>query len=117
MSEWDWDGSRRDDEDDLDDDDDSDDDLIFAGDNHRLYGGDDLRKMWMSMRERMSPEQMLEFVQSGLSLSDSEVEVDREDSRLATTTIRNEAAKVGRNDPCPCGSGRKYKKCCAKGDV
>jgi len=21
--------------------------------------------------------------------------------------------KVGRNDPCPCGSGRKYKKCCA----
>jgi len=25
------------------------------------------------------------------------------------------AAKVGRNDPCPCGSGRKYKKCCGKG--
>lgn len=21
--------------------------------------------------------------------------------------------KVGRNDPCPCGSGKKYKKCCA----
>ncbi len=26
--------------------------------------------------------------------------------------IRNEGPKVGRNDPCPCGSGRKYKKCC-----
>jgi preprotein translocase subunit SecA len=26
--------------------------------------------------------------------------------------IRNDAPKVGRNDPCPCGSGRKYKKCC-----
>ena len=24
-------------------------------------------------------------------------------------------AKIGRNDPCPCGSGRKYKKCCGKG--
>ncbi len=24
-------------------------------------------------------------------------------------------AKVGRNDPCPCGSGNKFKKCCAKG--
>lgn len=24
-------------------------------------------------------------------------------------------AKVGRNDPCPCGSGRKYKKCCGRG--
>ncbi|WP_413466092.1 SEC-C metal-binding domain-containing protein [Niallia circulans] len=22
--------------------------------------------------------------------------------------------KVGRNDPCPCGSGEKYKKCCGK---
>ncbi|MGH9545975.1 MAG: SEC-C metal-binding domain-containing protein [Terriglobales bacterium] len=21
-------------------------------------------------------------------------------------------AKIGRNDPCPCGSGKKYKKCC-----
>ncbi len=23
-------------------------------------------------------------------------------------------AKVGRNDPCPCGSGKKYKQCCAR---
>ena len=28
--------------------------------------------------------------------------------------IRNTAPKVGRNDPCPCGSGKKYKKCCGK---
>ena len=28
--------------------------------------------------------------------------------------IRNEGPKVGRNDPCPCGSGRKYKVCCGK---
>lgn len=26
----------------------------------------------------------------------------------------SESAKVGRNDPCPCGSGKKYKKCCGK---
>ena len=26
--------------------------------------------------------------------------------------IRNRAAKLGRNDPCPCGSGLKYKRCC-----
>ena len=25
---------------------------------------------------------------------------------------RRAEAKVGRNDPCPCGSGKKYKKCC-----
>jgi preprotein translocase subunit SecA len=30
-------------------------------------------------------------------------------------TIRREGKKVGRNDPCPCGSGKKYKKCCGVG--
>ena len=29
-------------------------------------------------------------------------------------TVRNEGPKVGRNDPCPCGSGKKYKNCCGK---
>ena len=28
--------------------------------------------------------------------------------------IRNEGPKVGRNDPCPCGSGKKYKNCHGK---
>ncbi|MEW4531162.1 preprotein translocase subunit SecA [Maioricimonas sp. JC845] len=30
----------------------------------------------------------------------------------AVEPIRNREEKVGRNDPCPCGSGKKYKKCC-----
>jgi len=35
-------------------------------------------------------------------------------ARLAreARTVRRESAKVGRNEPCPCGSGRKYKHCC-----
>lgn len=37
---------------------------------------------------------------------------------FGTAPIRREAPKVGRNDPCACGSGKKYKKCCglAKGE-
>jgi len=31
-----------------------------------------------------------------------------------STTFRREGAKVGRNDPCPCGSGKKYKQCCMR---
>jgi len=31
----------------------------------------------------------------------------------ASGTIRKDK-KIGRNDPCPCGSGKKYKKCCGK---
>ena len=29
-------------------------------------------------------------------------------------TIRRDMPKVGRNDPCPCGSGKKYKNCCGR---
>ena len=34
---------------------------------------------------------------------------------LRPAAYRREAPKVGRNDPCPCGSGKKYKKCCGRG--
>ena len=27
-------------------------------------------------------------------------------------TVKREGKKIGRNAPCPCGSGKKYKKCC-----
>jgi preprotein translocase subunit SecA len=30
-------------------------------------------------------------------------------------TIKREGKKIGRNDPCPCGSGKKYKQCCGAG--
>jgi preprotein translocase subunit SecA len=32
--------------------------------------------------------------------------------RAVLTPVTREEPKVGRNDPCPCGSGKKYKKCC-----
>ena len=33
--------------------------------------------------------------------------------RAVSETVRREQIKVGRNDPCPCGSGKKFKHCCA----
>ncbi|MCJ7501118.1 SEC-C domain-containing protein, partial [bacterium] len=27
-------------------------------------------------------------------------------------TVKRDGRKVGRNEPCPCGSGKKFKKCC-----
>lgn len=35
-----------------------------------------------------------------------------EEAEQKQQTVKRQGAKVGRNDPCPCGSGRKYKKCC-----
>ncbi len=37
--------------------------------------------------------------------------MDTEDQRYHVDTIRRSVPKVGRNEPCPCGSGRKYKSC------
>ena len=36
----------------------------------------------------------------------------RNDGSIKGETVRHTLEKVGRNDPCPCGSGKKFKKCC-----
>ena len=38
--------------------------------------------------------------------------MSRGEDTPAAKTIKHEGDKIGRNDPCPCGSGKKYKKCC-----
>jgi preprotein translocase subunit SecA len=38
----------------------------------------------------------------------------REGSGEARKPVKREGEKIGRNDPCPCGSGKKYKKCCGR---
>lgn len=36
----------------------------------------------------------------------------REEFITAATPVRHTESRVGRNEPCPCGSGKMYKKCC-----
>ncbi|HPO21446.1 MAG TPA: preprotein translocase subunit SecA [Smithellaceae bacterium] len=38
--------------------------------------------------------------------------LSRGEDTPAHQTVKRETEKIGRNDPCPCGSGKKYKKCC-----
>ncbi len=61
----------------------------------RLAGGGSLasfvRALGPSYRERLRPE-----------------------GGMKSPPLRNAAPPLGRNDPCPCGSGTKYKKCCGK---
>jgi len=46
-------------------------------------------------------------------LGGSSENTQKQESQPVTNTPRKEdGTKVGRNDPCPCGSGKKYKKCC-----
>lgn len=39
--------------------------------------------------------------------------LDGVEEKITSETFQRSDEKVGRNDPCPCGSGKKYKKCCA----
>jgi hypothetical protein len=110
LSQWDWDGSRLEDPDEEDE----------WGDDDEVDLSEDegFRKMWLSMRERFTPEQILEFVDSGLTMSpDDSSDEDSDDRSGVIRPIRIDSPKIGRNDPCPCGSGKKYKKCCAKADA
>src|SRR5688572_14608079 len=52
-------------------------------------------------------------VDKGATVAEGEAQGAEGGTATATAvkTIVNEAPKVGRNDPCPCGSGKKYKKC------
>ena len=44
----------------------------------------------------------------------SEAEIISDKQTTAAKPVQSHQPKVGRNDPCPCGSGKKYKKCCSK---
>jgi hypothetical protein len=78
---------------------------------------------WKVTRDRQR-ESMTRYL-SGESSWESEEEVDASGflrgtnssaslSAGAPATIRNTGERVGRNDPCPCGSGKKFKKCHGK---
>lgn len=45
-----------------------------------------------------------------------EVQIDASSGEASPIAVARVDAKVGRNDPCPCGSGKKYKKCCLQNE-
>jgi len=53
-------------------------------------------------------------IASGASRQIRYADMDNPAARRAAAPATRNPAKVGRNDPCPCGSGRKYKKCCVR---
>jgi hypothetical protein len=76
-------------------------------------------ELWESV-QRNQQERMRQF-RAESRLEDSEVlsdlvgeEPDDGTAESLTTPIRNTSYRVGRNDPCPCGSGKKFKKCCGR---
>ena len=58
----------------------------------------------------VSPAPQVSTTMTGSSASAAEPAPEQE-IKLPKVTIRRETPKVGRNDPCPCGSGKKFKNC------
>jgi preprotein translocase subunit SecA len=88
-------------------------------------------EMFVSMTERIKAEALELLYKIELTRADEELtvhprrreqhmvehrgtlsEVQGDTGDIAIKTVRRQGAKVGRNAPCPCGSGKKYKKCC-----
>ncbi len=61
---------------------------------------------------RLAPQQEVRREKVAKELS----AVGTADSIVKKQPVRNKDKKVGPNDPCPCGSGKKYKKCCMQKD-
>lgn len=79
----------------------------------------DVVKILLNIRKKEGPIERTETTKvTGASLEDTAINlVDGNISEKEggmNKTVVNEGPKVGRNDPCPCGSGRKYKQCCGK---
>ena len=75
----------------------------------------DVTKILMHIREQESTQRQETVKITGAAL-EAIHSVDG-GSKIGTDvdkTVRNEGPKIGRNDPCPCGSGKKYKNCCGR---
>ena len=55
-----------------------------------------------------------EAAQARAAMGNGPAAAPKADKTGKQETIHRDAPKVGRNDPCPCGSGKKYKNCCGK---
>jgi preprotein translocase subunit SecA len=108
-------------------------DQLRQGIHLRAYGQTDPLREYQfegfEMFEQMVREIQEEVVKYVMKSSVGE-EIEREQVAVNTTAVHSDsqgreeskrqpvrrADKVGRNDPCPCGSGKKYKHCCARAE-
>ena len=68
----------------------------------------------IQIKVREEVDKMEEERQKQAAEAEEKFNREAEAKRLEEARLERAAAKVGRNDPCPCGSGKKYKNCCGR---
>jgi preprotein translocase subunit SecA len=77
----------------------------------RAYGQRDPLVEYKSEGHKMFQE-LLKRIEVGVANTVLKVNLTERPQQEMPVTVSAKKDKVGRNDPCPCGSGKKYKKCC-----
>jgi preprotein translocase subunit SecA len=78
------------------------------------------KSIFASIPQNFKHSELGQFSQKPISQSDLPQGLARSDNMSSSNNInrpesyKRDEKKVGRNDPCPCGSGKKYKKCCGR---
>jgi hypothetical protein len=100
---------------------------VYANENDATYIGDDLEclsiihkvdipEMTDILRTRKEQDERQKTRKKELNELASNYRKNKEQTALENggkvVPFKRDSPKVGRNDPCPCGSGKKYKKCC-----
>ena len=78
-----------------------------------------VKERFMSIARRMEADgvnfKSIRQMKKWMKEHEAELRKEGNPEQLHVETVVHEGPRIGRNDPCPCGSGKKYKKCCGAG--
>ncbi len=78
-----------------------------------------IKKRLMDIAKRMEADgvnfKSIRQMKKWMKDHEKELREENPEAQPKVETVVHEGPRIGRNDPCPCGSGKKYKKCCGIG--
>ncbi|MBR2082239.1 MAG: SEC-C domain-containing protein [Elusimicrobiaceae bacterium] len=78
-----------------------------------------IKERFMSIARRMEADgvnfKSIRQMKKWMKDHEAELRAEGNPEQHHIETVVHEGPRIGRNDPCPCGSGKKYKKCCGAG--
>ena len=79
----------------------------------------EIKKRFIDIAKRMEKDgvdfKSIRQMKKWMKDHEAELRAEQPGAPAKVETVVHEGPKIGRNDPCPCGSGKKYKKCCGAG--
>lgn len=78
----------------------------------------EVKKRFIDIAKRMEKDgvdfKSIRQMKKWMKQHEAELRAEQGGQVAKVETVVHEGPRIGRNDPCPCGSGKKYKKCCGK---